>query len=71
MCLGRRARRRAKIRARARIMHARYGPSAYHLARDRARRPNGGRVWFWTRVAIELARLDGREIGVRTTDRWR
>ena len=42
-----------------------------HLARDRARRPNGRKVWFWTQVALQLARLDGREIGVRTSDRWR
>ncbi|WP_430912258.1 hypothetical protein [Methylobacterium sp. sgz302541] len=52
-------------------MHARYGGDAYYLARERARRPDGRRTWFWTRVAVELARLDGREIGVGTSDRWR
>ncbi|MEN3213951.1 hypothetical protein PUR23_28610 [Methylorubrum populi] len=52
-------------------MHRRHGGQAYYLARDRARRPHGRRVWFWTRVAIELARLEGREIGVSTSDRWR
>lgn len=71
MCRLRQARRRARVLARARVMHRRYGDQAYYLARERARRPNGRRVRFWTRVAIELARLDGREIGVRTSDRWR
>lgn len=52
-------------------MHRRYGGQAYDLARDRARRPHGRKVWFWTRVAIELGRLDGLEIGLRTSDRWR
>jgi len=28
-------------------------------------------VWFWTRVAIELARLEAREIGLGISDRWR
>ncbi|MDP4027156.1 hypothetical protein Q8W71_31755 [Methylobacterium sp. NEAU 140] len=71
MCLKRRARRRARVRARARIMHGRYGSDAYDLARERARRPDGRRTWFWTRVAIALAHLEGREIGVRASDRWR
>ncbi|WP_264051537.1 hypothetical protein [Methylobacterium flocculans] len=64
-------RRWARVRARARIMRARYGGDAYYLARERARRPDGRRTCFWTRVAVELARLDGREIGVGTSDRWR
>lgn len=71
MCLLRRARRWAQVRTRARIMHRRYGGEAYYIARDRARRSRKGRVWFWTRVAIELARLEGREIGASTGDRWR
>lgn len=52
-------------------MHDLYGDQAYFLARERARRTDGRRVWFWTRVAIELARLEGREIGLGTGDRWR
>ncbi|ACL62435.1 hypothetical protein [Methylobacterium nodulans] len=71
MWLRRRARRWACVRARARIMQGRYGAEAYYVARDRARRPHGQRVWFWTRVAIELARWQGREIGVSASDRWR
>ncbi|KMO27338.1 hypothetical protein VQ02_33370 [Methylobacterium variabile] len=71
MCLRRRARRWARVRARARIMHGRYGDQAYFLARERARLPDGRRVRFWTRVAIELARLEGREIGLGASDRWR
>jgi hypothetical protein len=52
-------------------MHDLYGDQAYFLARERARLPDGRRVRFWTRVAIELARLEGREIGLGTGDRWR
>ena len=52
-------------------MHGRYGGAAYFLARERARRPDGWRVRFWTCVAIELARLEGWEIGLGASDRWR
>ncbi|MCF4130098.1 hypothetical protein [Methylobacterium sp. SyP6R] len=64
-------RRRARVRARARVMRDRHAGDAYPRARERARRPGGRRDWFWTQVAIELARLEGREIGVRASDRWR
>jgi hypothetical protein len=52
-------------------MHGRYGDQAYFLARERARLPDGRRVRFWTCVAIELARLEAREIGLGASDRWR
>ncbi len=57
------------VQARARVMKKHHGGDAYYLARDRARRPGGRRVWFWTRVAIEIARLDGRVIGLSVSDR--
>ncbi|BCM87661.1 hypothetical protein [Methylobacterium indicum] len=55
-------------------MQKHHGGDAYYLARDRARRPGarrpgGRRDWFWTRVAIEIARLEGREIGLSASDR--
>ncbi|KMO22851.1 hypothetical protein [Methylobacterium indicum] len=59
------------MRARARIMHRRYGSDAYYRARERARRPEGRRTRYWTKVAVEVARLEGREIGVHASDRWR
>ncbi|MCJ2030691.1 hypothetical protein MKK50_15040, partial [Methylobacterium sp. J-043] len=62
------------VRARARIMVARYGGPAYWLARDRARAARGAdaaRDRFWGKVAVEIARLDGRVIGLGTGERWR
>lgn len=70
----RQARERARVRARARILFVRDGGSAYWLARDRARDArgrDGSRYRFWSRVAVEIARLDGRVIGLGTGERWR
>lgn len=47
-----------------------YAGRAYYIARERARRPTGRRDPFWTGVAVELARLEGRVIGERTSDRY-
>ena len=55
--LRRRARRQARVRARASILHRLHGGDAYYLARERARRPDGRRITFWTKIAIEIARL--------------
>ncbi|MCP1556820.1 UNVERIFIED_ORG: hypothetical protein J2W75_000105 [Methylorubrum zatmanii] len=55
-------------------MVARYGGPAYWLARDRARAARGAdaaRDRFWGKVAVEIARLDGRVIGLGTGERWR
>ncbi len=69
--LRRRARRQARVRARASVLHRLHGGDAYYLARERARRPDGRRITFWTKIAVEIARLEGREIGARASDRWR
>jgi hypothetical protein len=54
--LRRRARRQPGC-GRASILHRLHGGDAYYLARERARRPDGRRITFWTKIAIEIARL--------------
>ncbi|MCJ2034587.1 hypothetical protein [Methylobacterium sp. J-068] len=62
---------RREARAKASDLIAAYGPLAYSVAREEARKgARGRRDRFWTAVAIAIAEIEGREIGVSGADRW-
>lgn len=65
---------RQEARAKAADLIAAYGPHAYTIAREEARKgpraARGRRDRFWTAVAIAIAQIEGREIGVMGSERW-
>jgi len=65
---------RREARTKASDLIAAYGPLAYRVAREEARKgprgARGRRDQFWTAVAIAIADVEGREIGVSGADRW-
>lgn len=49
---------------------AQHGDAAYRAARDCAKQSRGRMARYWTKVAIDVARQTGREIGVDTATRY-
>jgi hypothetical protein len=65
---------RAWIRHDAEVLLVGHGEQAYPEARERARRGrerlDRSDARHWTKVAVEIARRTGREVGVSTADRY-
>jgi hypothetical protein len=70
------ARFRQEVAAKAVDLLAVHGSLAYRVAREQARMERaGGRSTecrFWSRVAVEIVKREGRadQIGVKGADRW-
>jgi hypothetical protein len=60
------------MRRDAEVLLVAHGEQAYPEARERARRGrerlDRSDARHWTKVALEIARLTGREVGVSTAD---
>lgn len=64
---------RRQVEGKAADLIAVHGALAYAEAREQARierrTGRGGECRFWSRVAVEIARREGRQIGVTGADR--